>query len=335
MNKKSFLHKILVAVNIVIALLLLIAYASTFINPKYLKFISIVGLATPFLLIANFIFVVYWAVKLQKIFLVSIIALLVNYQQIGLFYNLSSKKVIATSDTKIMSFNVRLFNRQKWIDDDKIPQKINTFFKNVNPDILCLQEYKASHKITFPQKYNYVKLNSKKQTGLAVYSKYKIINKGSLHFPNTSNNAIFVDIVKNKDTIRLYNIHLQSLKINLKEEVLDTEHTKNMIKRLETAFNKQAKQVELIKKHQSQCEYKTIVCGDFNNTAFSWVYSELKKEKNDAFEIAGNGFGKTYNYKFPFRIDFILADKELEINYFETYSKPYSDHNPIMARIQF
>ena len=79
---------------------------------------------------------------------------------------------------------------------------------------------------------------------------------------------------------------------------------------------------------------KKILCGDFNNTAFSWVYRELSKNKQDAFKIAGKGLGKTFNYLYPLRIDFILVDLNFEVNNFKTFEVPYSDHFPILARVK-
>lgn len=333
-KNKKISYKILVFINSVFALLLAMALMGALVNPKYLKFISLVSLGTPFLLIANLLFVIYWAVKFNKAIRISVVVLLLGYQQLGNFYSFSEKKVLLEDDVKLMSYNVRLFNKQKWIKKDSIPQKITQFLEDKNPDILCLQEYKPVTQYKFTQKYSYIKLNHKKQMGLAIFSKYPIIKKGNLDFPNTANNATFVDVIKNKDTVRIYNVHLQSLKINPKKEAL-TEDTKNIIKRLEIGFNRQVEQVNLLKKHIEKCKYKTIICGDFNNTAFSWIYRQLKRGKNDAFNIAGKGFGKTYEYKFPFRIDFILVDKKIEINYFKTYTKKYSDHYPIMARLQF
>ncbi|MBL4650423.1 MAG: hypothetical protein JKY03_11895 [Aureispira sp.] len=34
---------------------------------------------------------------------------------------------------------------------------------------------------------------------------------------------------------------------------------------------------------------RTILLGDFDNTAFSWAYHKIKADKNDAFVVAGKG----------------------------------------------
>ena len=78
-----------------------------------------------------------------------------------------------------------------------------------------------------------------------------------------------------------------------------------------------------------------IVCGDFNNTAYSYVYKRIKGDLQDAFDEAGNGFGRTFNFKFfPVRIDFILVDKNFTINAFKTFDEQFSDHYPIMAKVK-
>ena len=66
---------------------------------------------------------------------------------------------------------------------------------------------------------------------------------------------------------------------------------------------------------------------------FSWVYKKLSKDKKDAFIEAGVGFGKSFDYIFPFRIDFILTDTDIKIQEFNTYKVNYSDHYPIMTKI--
>jgi endonuclease/exonuclease/phosphatase family metal-dependent hydrolase len=229
-----------------------------------------------------------------------------------------------------------MFNLYNWIEEENVAQKIVEFIELKDPDILCLQEFHTSKKATLKFSYKYEKItNATNHSGQVIYSKFKIINSGSLNFSNSTNNAIFIDILKNKDTLRIYNVHLESLRINPKEEELTQENSEKIRIRLENGFKIQANQASLILQHQEKIKYKSIICGDFNNTAFSWVYKKLKTDKNDAFEEAGSGFGKTYEFPFPLRIDFILSDKKIEINNFKTYTIKLSDHYPIMARLNF
>mgnify|MGYP003663557657 FL=1 len=86
--------------------------------------------------------------------------------------------------------------------------------------------------------------------------------------------------------------------------------------------------------HKQESKYKMIICGDFNNTAYSYVYRKIKGDLKDTFKKAGNGFGRTYHFKyFPIRIDFIFADESFKVNTFKTYDDHLSDHFPIMTSL--
>lgn len=336
MKNLSASDKLLFLVNSIMATILLISFLSYYISPDQISLISFLSLSVPFLIVLNLVFMVFWLLKLKRQFLLSAIILVIGYQYMNKFYSFSEKKILLSSDIKIMSYNVRMFNLYQWIEEDHIDQTIYEFINQKNPDILCIQEFHPSTEIGFKYPYEYVEIRKNQNNfGHAIFSKFKIINSGSLDFSNSTNNAIFVDIVRNKDTIRIYNVHLESLKINPKEETLTQENSEKFKIRVEKAFIKQTNQANLIVQHQEKITYKSIICGDFNNNAFSWVYKKLKTSKNDAFEIAGKGFGKTYNYGFPLRIDFILTDRNIEVNNFKTFHVDYSDHYPIMARLNF
>jgi vancomycin resistance protein VanJ len=336
MKKLSLIDKLLVVVNSIVAAISLVAFLSYFISPNTIPLVSFIGLSIPFLLILNILFIIYWVIRLKKQFLISTIVLLIGIQYVTKLYSFSEKKVLLTDDIKIMSYNVRMFNLYNWIEKEGVDQSIFDFINSQKPDILCIQEFNPKAKLGFNYPYKFIKRSEKNgQFGHAIFSKYKIINSESLNFSNSGNNTIFTDIVKNKDTFRVYNVHLESLKINPKNENFNQEISEKLRIRLENSFKKQANQSELIIQHQKQSNFKSIICGDFNNTAFSFVYKKLKRNKNDAFEVAGQGFGKTYDFPFPLRIDFILTDKNITVNNFKTFNVNYSDHYPIMARVNF
>lgn len=323
-------------VNSIFAVVLLLSYALPYISPKTIPDFTVIGLLVPFLIIINTVFFTYWLIKLKKHFIISGLVLLLGFFISSPFFKLSGKEVLLNSDVKVMSYNVRMFNFYKWLKDETIDQKIMRFIREKNPDILSIQEYHHSKKRKFDYPYQYFESKSKhKNFGLAIFSKYKIINKGSLNFKKSANNAIFADVVKGKDTIRIYNIHLQSLKINPKKENFGEENSEKLIVRLKSGFTTQAQQTEKFLQHEKNWNGKKIICGDLNNTAYSWVYKQISDNKKDAFVESGSGFGKTFNYFFPTRIDFILTDENSKINYFKTFNKKYSDHYPIMARVSW
>ena len=199
-----------------------------------------------------------------------------------------------------------------------------------------MQEYRTRDPIELDGYYGYnTAFNNVVKRGQALFSKFPIVNSGSLEFSNTSNNVIFVDVVKAKDTIRVYNVHLQSSGVNTDVDKLKNESSGQLFQQVSKTFKAQQTQVELFLQHKSKCPYKTIITGDFNNTAYSYIYKEIKGDDLlDTFEEAGNGFGKTYDFKFfPLRIDFILVDKRFTVNGFRTFEEKLSDHYPIKASI--
>jgi len=229
-----------------------------------------------------------------------------------------------------------LFNLYNWIDDESIPAKIQEFIEVESPNILCFQEYDSGSNLDFKSyayKYQTNASNTNKSE-LAILSTYKILNSGFIDFPNSANSAIFADVLIKSDTMRIYNVHLQSTGIdaNMDVESLDSEQSNKLLNRLGTTFKAQQYQAELVAKHVSKSPHKVLICGDFNNTIYSYVYRILKGDLMDAFETSGTGFGSTFDFKyFPVRIDFILADQSFLSRNFKNYTIPYSDHFPILS----
>ena len=156
-------------------------------------------------------------------------------------------------------------------------------------------------------------------------------------FNSSSNNAIFSDIKIMNDTIRVYNIHLQSFSFEKVNPLININKKNEMvIKNISDTFIQQEQQVNELKKSIKNSPYKVIVTGDLNNTAFSYVYKELSKSLNDAFKAKGNGLGITYNYNFiPLRIDFVFTEELFKINSFKTFKLNLSDHEPIYTELKF
>ncbi len=233
---------------------------------------------------------------------------------------------------KVMSFNVRQFNRYNWIKTKDVPAAMERFFTANTPDILCLQEFFSDASVDFSSyPYSYIKLKSG-HSGQVIYSKYKIVNRQSLDFKNTANNAIYADIVLPTDTIRVVNMHLESLKIHPTVGTFEAEVGKRMWNRMANAFAKQQLQVAKIKQLIQHSPYPVMLCGDMNNSAFSYAYHELTEELQDAFSIAGEGFGKTFPIGLvPLRIDVVLSSPTFVVQDFKTFDEQLSDHYPIMA----
>lgn len=325
--------------NIVLAVLTVIGYFLPFLAPKLFPFLSVFSLLLPSLLIINLVFLLYWLILVKRQVWLSFLILLLGFTSINKFYRFSGKNLPEQSnDVTLMSYNVRLFNLFEWIKDDKVSQNIKEFVEVNDPDVLALQEYSKNTKIAFKQyPYSYIVSHGNKiKTGQAIFSKYRIIDKGEIKLPNSNNNVIFADILVQKDTIRIYSIHLQSISIgpDIHENVEEIA-SRRIIKRISQAFSEQQLQSELIRSHMDDASHRKIICGDMNNSAFSYVYRNVKGDLQDAFVQAGQGFGKTYDFDlFPMRIDYIFVDPTIEVKSFKTMNKfVNSDHFPLFTRL--
>ena len=89
---------------------------------------SVLVIFLPVLLSFNFLFFIYWAIKLDTRFIFSFLVLLVYLDKpISFFQN--EKIVTEPSGLQIMSYNVRLFNHYNWIKDNYTGNKIKTFVR--------------------------------------------------------------------------------------------------------------------------------------------------------------------------------------------------------------
>lgn len=345
MKKLSIFNKLIFILNIVVAILTFLAYLLPFLAPTFFPLLSVLTLILPLFLVLNALFFIYWLIQFKRQMLFSGVVLLLGITFITKFYKFSSIDLPhQEQDFVVMSYNVRLFNLFNWMPSAAVSTEIKTFINKHNPDILCIQEYSENADVNFRiYKHRYIYMQGNKiKSGQAIFSKYKIVNSGNLDLPNSDSAVIFIDVLKGKDTLRIYNMHLQSVKITpdvneIEEnvEVINQNKSKHIFKRISLAFTKQQLQSEIIKNHKASCTHPIIICGDMNNSAFSYVYRNVKGNLNDAFEEAGKGFGETYNFKYyPSRIDYILADKRFKVKSFANFSKfKNSDHYPIITRL--
>ena len=72
-----------------------------------------------------------------------------------------------------------------------------------------------------------------------------------------------------KDSIRIYNVHLESLRINLKDTLFTQKHSQKFIERIQSVVQKQELQIDRFDKVDQKNNYPTIICTDLNNNAFS------------------------------------------------------------------
>ena len=241
--------------------------------------------------------------------------------------------------------------------------RIFQFLRNENPDVVCFQEFYSQDKPTrfetmdslfqvmgtkiYHQRSAYKRI-ARQNFGIAMFSKYPMIAKGDVMFETQGsqdfNYCIYADIVKDQDTFRIYDVHLQSIKLQSDYYSAQTnDPTSNLTqesairliyRKLQSAYVKRADQARRVVNHIKTSPYPTIVCGDFNDTPMSYTYNQFDRVLTDAFRNTSTGIGVTYVGKMPAgRIDYIFHSPELASNNFKIQQEVLSDHRAISCTI--
>ena len=340
LKKLGFFGKLLFWVNSLAVFILLLSFFLPYVAPSHAPTLSLLSLAVSPLLWLNFFFLLYWLLRRKRVFILSALALVVAYFVFNPFYKFSSEETIAETETSlsVLSYNVRLFNLYE--EEGTLKEAsamLSKILDDEKPDIVCLQEYYKKHEVDFsayPFKYTHAKNNNK--FGHAIYSKYPIVTEGSFDFNDTFNNTLFADVVVGNDTIRVYNLHLQSIGIAPSVEELQEEDKERVRRRLSSAFIKQETQAKDIISHKAKSPYPVILAGDFNNTPFSYVYRALCANMQDSFLEKGSGLGTTYTFDFyPMRIDYIFTSNVFTVQSFKRLKTTFSDHYPIKTTLRW
>ena len=344
--------------NSIVVILTLILYYIPDITPQDFPIGSFLILLIPLFILINLVFVVIWLIKRSYYnCLLSFVVILIGYKFIDRSVVIG-KSNYPERDLTVLNCNVRIFNVYDHLMDKDYnsSKQMLKWVKNFNADVACLQEFYSSEvnpiffteieiKKKFPHSYVAPFLESPLQKfGMAIFSKYPILNKGEIKFRENSNNQIiFADIAVGKVIVRVYNIHLQSMSIDENDIVnsnFDDESRNkwvNILLRYKNGSIQRGRQIDELVRHIKGCPYKIIVCGDLNEPPYGYAYEELSDELDNAFQKRGNGFGVTYNGKLPLlRIDNQFFGKGLKVNKFTIHKEMnYSDHYPISASYVF
>ncbi|MCJ7449912.1 MAG: endonuclease/exonuclease/phosphatase family protein [Bacteroidales bacterium] len=352
---KKILYKILLTVNVFFAITLLISYLAVHISPENFVLPAFFGLAYPYLLLVNIVFIVVWAVLLKYEALISVFVIALGFTHLSNYIKIGKPSGNKEGTFKVLSYNLRLFNyfEKKGVNSEN---KVLSFLNGQQPDILCLQEFfvfgnpvqkdQAVKTALGTGYYSHMKVygsGKNRYNGIATYSKYPIVRKGEIIHPGSSSLSIFTDIVIEKDTFRIFNNHLQPFRLKGLERSFLEEMTTNgdnetldEIKSLSVSLKKgfvlRAIQARAVKAQINLSPYPVIVAGDLNDTPVSYSYRKIRKGLNDSFVNSGYGAGFTYKGNYPSnRIDYILYDNALESSYFEILKVKFSDHYPVVA----
>ena len=356
----NFLGKVLLVINVLVALLMVLCAFSSYISPYTFPVLSCAGLAFPIFLLLNFLFFAFWLFFNRRYALLPLVVMFVCIGQIRAFLPVNiSMKQVPDDAIKILSYNVMFYDSHQPHTEES-PNEIVRYIQNSNADIVCLQEasFNNSNSKKFLSEkvfrkalstYPYFSFHKEKGSGWVCLSRFPILSTRSIPYESVGNGTVAYELKVGNDTLLLVNNHLESNKLSIddrtayRDMIIDPKEdkvkttSKMLIGKVADAVSIRASQADSVAKFIQDSKHKyVVVCGDFNDSSLSYAHRVIGKGLNDAFIDTGNGLGVSYNrYGFYFRIDHIMASENLDLfNCTVDNSIKTSDHYPIWCYIK-
>lgn len=345
----------MMALNVLACVLLVICAFSELLPTMKVPLASLAGLAFPFVFVLVLAFFLFWLLFARRFVWVSLLTLLICGRQV---YAMCPIHVGGQNPPdgamKVMSYNV--FSRNILSSNADNDNATLQYLGRSDADIICLQEcnvggMKAFDKVSgwigkYPYRSYLQMKNDKDAHGLVCLSKYPIVDTEMITFEHSSNAAACYYIEMGRDTLLLFNCHLQSFGLNDDDkstyedilsdpkDYLGANATRTLVKKLRDAGIRRAEQADIIAERVLAATAKYVmVCGDFNDSPVSYTHHVLTRSLVDAHTKSGNGFDFSYTRnRMLFRIDHLLASPNLT-PYRCTVDRSIreSDHYPIAA----
>jgi len=318
------------------------------VNPAGNTARSLLVYALPLLIVGDAILLIYWLILRRWHWaLMPLITLLCCIPYVGTLYQPFGPDESAEKQNglRIASYNVALFAREA---SGFMAQDILSQMKKQKVDILCFQEYSdhcgdKKNSDSYKEYFPYMAMG---EHDMVIYSRYPIVKSKNIPFEMTNNSAMWAEIKVNEEVIRVYNAHLETTGINgtlhraakyQRSTGLDIENNAlmNAIYGSYTiGMMARAGQANILAMDMRESEVPIIVCGDFNDVPYSYVYNTMLGDKVDGFKECGKGFMYTFRGgSKKVRIDYIFHDKKYKgINYY-TRDITYSDHFPVFMKL--
>lgn len=348
--------KILTKITFCILLLILsISSLAGWTPPSVSIAVALAGLAFPLIwVVTAFVFIIMLLFRTRVLTLLGIVLLIITLPIVTRYFSLNLKNDKPGNSYKLFNFNTYglripdIESRQLDCQDT-----LNDFLKTDKYSIACFQEYpmKGARHGKFYDKlmnglplrykalseYNYEEKST--QYILVTASEFPFIEQQVFKYEGNSF-AMLTDIRFPDKIVRVYNVHLMSVKLTSEKRLLVYDkksnisdliiQTREAVRKLKTAFIHRENQLKILKSSIDESPYPVIIAGDFNDTPVSYTYTQLKAGMKDASSKAVNALKRTYKHStFPLQIDYVLHDKEISCSGFRRVELDISDHYAI------
>lgn len=339
------LDVVMIAVLFAAAVATIVCVVTPSVEPARLGVLSTVVLAAPIIYIVSLCVLFYWIIRWKwSLTFVSLVFVLIGSFAVGKYYNIYFKQqasVIYPDNIKVVSYNICNLNEQAIVDTLALHR----------PHIVCLQEYKSDNGGVWKSLGRKLPYNTtasgNADFSCEIFTNQTILRQGLIDsLPRF--NAIWADILCNKDTLRVINLHLKSTTITQQDIDFVEEHQyvldsarkmkiRTITDKLVENNNFRSAQARKVSEFVAASHpMKVVVCGDFNDVPLSYSYRTIAKQLTDTFRAAGSGYRYTFRGFFKLLpIDYILVSEGIDVLSYEVdYTMDRSDHYPVISRLR-
>lgn len=339
--------------NAAIAVAYLASAYVGYADPRSCGYLSLLGLAYPIFLVAVLAFAGLWAFAGWRRLWISGAALVLTIPQLIAFCPVNLDSAIANGhDFRLMTYNCY------GMAADSQTETVANEILRYDADFVCLQEtpnvagmkahMERSEWDSIAAHYRYIGAGD--NTSIGYMSKSPAT---TLEMHDNGHYFCYAVYHTTLGGLPAYiiNAHLESIGLTLHDKQLymgltsprGGEHSirgvrSQLMTKLRHAFERRAEQaMELRCKadslQQAHPEAVVMICGDFNDTPYSYAYLTARGDFSDAYASAGLGPVVTYNRnRFYFHIDHILyLDTKVEATACRRGQSAASDHYALVA----
>ncbi len=344
----KYMAAMLLTLQLVLTIFTFVALFGGNVTPVGHSARALLVYALPLLIVANVVMIVYWLIRRKWLMaLIPVVTVACCVPYIGTLWQFRSldKNADAQPGLKIATYNVYMFNRET---SGFIAQDVLAEMRRQNVDVLCMQEYnevsgEKKNSESYKEYFPYMAVG---RSDMVIYSRYPIKDTRRILFNDTNNSAMWADIDVKGDRVRVFNVHLQTTGISSTMhqaaklqgrgyEVEGNRFLEAILGNYIWGLMFRSGQSILVANEVRASQYPVVLCGDFNDVPYSFVYNTLLGSMVDGFRECGSGWSATYRGKKAARIDYIFHDETLQgLSYYKT-ELTYSDHYPVFMKLKF
>lgn len=335
----------------------LLAMAAPYVPASQWWAPSVAALAYPWTLAPLLLWGAFWLRTHRKYGFIHLGLLALNYGLLGHHIQFNGPAEVRQTDVRLLTLNAQNFgalapNRKMLL----------ARLEDERPDIFCVQEYaeqlRGSQTPTSRliaeefglKEYRFLPYQPGGRFGLAVFSRFPVVRSGLV---GGAGRAMYADLALYDDTLRVYNLHLESYKlrsqtryglglsqppegVRVKSKRLSPRESWAVARGLLKVWRRQETGVAAFRRHLGRCKHRAVVCGDLNHPPGTHIYRQVRAGGDSAFGERGSGMPKTYGAGlFSFRIDHVFLHGMKARDYRLVDTRPHSDHKAVAVRLAF